>query len=323
MRSSSTRLILAQIAAIAVIVIGLLVWPALFPQEFYLHIAILVLLSIIGSVALHLVMRTGRLSLGQAAFCGLGAYTSTFLVMKVHAPFVMGFLGAIVVPGLLALAIGPVVLRLRGVYFALITFALGEVMQLLLLDAQPLTGGADGIFGIPPPAVFLNSPVAYYYFALIVTAACIGFVYALLSSQVGRALDAIGETDNLAEAAGIAASRFRVFAFVVAASMLGIEGSLFAHYLGYISPQVFGFNASLLYVAANVVGGSTSLVGPIIGSAFLVPLPEFLRGFVQYQQILYGAVLLIVVTIAPRGLVGAITGKMRLCFSRRKDGGDE
>jgi branched-chain amino acid transport system permease protein len=281
----------------------LLLWPAVFPASFLLYIATLVLLYTIGAASLHLILRVGHLSLGHAAFMGLGGYTSALLTTRAGWPFVPAFLASALVPAAVALVVGPVVLRLRGVYFVLITFTLGEVVRLVFNDWQSLTGGADGIFRIPPPHPALADKRAYYYFALAMAALCVGVVARLLASQAGRYVDAIRESEPLAQSSGVPVLRFKVLVFVLACGLVGLQGSLLAHYIRFIAPGSFTFNESLNLLVMNVIGGMGSLRGPLIGAVFLTSLPEFLRGWVELQRVLYGIVLILVMLFVPGGLI--------------------
>jgi branched-chain amino acid transport system permease protein len=280
----------------------LLVWPIFVREAFFTYIATLVLLYAIGAASLHLVLRIGHLSLCHAAFMGLGGYASALLTTRAGWPFVLAFAASGLVPATVALIVGPIVLRLRGVYFVLITFTLGEVVRLVFNEWQSLTGGADGIFRIPPPHPFLADKRAYYYFTLVMAALCVGGVARLLASQTGRYADAIRESERLAQSSGVPVLQFKVLVFAIACGLVGLQGSLLAHFIHFIAPGSYTFNESLNLLVMNVIGGMGSLKGPLIGAAFLTSLPEFLRGWVELQRLLYGIVLILVMLFVPGGL---------------------
>lgn len=281
----------------------LVVWPIFVHEVFFTYIGTLVLLYTIGATSLHLVLRTGHLSLCHAAFMGLGGYTSALLTTRLGWPFAPAFLASGLVPAAVALVVGPIVLRLRGVYFVLITFTLGEVVRLFLNEWKSLTGGADGIFRIPPPSPFLVDKRAFYYFALAMAAVCVGVVARILSSQTGRYIDSIRESERLAQSSGVPILRFKVMIFVIACGLVGLQGSLLAHYITFVAPGSYTFNESLNLLVMNVIGGMGGLAGPLIGAAFLTALPEFLRGWVELQRVLYGVVLMLVMLFVPGGLI--------------------
>jgi branched-chain amino acid transport system permease protein len=282
----------------------MLLWPAIAREQFLIHVGTMVCFAAIGAASLHLIIRTGHVSLGHAAFLGIGAYSCVYLVMRLGVPFPLAWLGGGLAAGAVALAIGPVILRLTGKYFVLVTFLLGEIMRMVYVDWQPVTGGANGIPDIPPPAPLFANVVAYYYLALAAAALALGFCARLLASETGRAIDSIREGERLAECAGVPVIRTKVMVFVIACTMVGLEGGLLAHYVKYISPSNFSIIESLNFVIMNVIGGMGTLVGPVLGAAFLVVLPELLRGYVELQQILFGAVLIVVMAFLPSGLAG-------------------
>ena len=281
----------------------LVVWPIFVREVFFTYIGTLVLLYTIGATSLHLVLRTGHLSLCHAAFMGLGGYTSALLTTSLGWPFALAFVASALVPAAVALVVGPIVLRLRGVYFVLITFTLGEVVRLVLNEWKSLTGGADGIFRIPPPSQILVDKRAYYYFALVMATMCVGIVARILSSQTGRYIDSIRESERLAQSSGVPILRFKVMIFVIACGLVGLQGSLLAHFITFVAPGSYTFNESLNLLVMNVIGGMGALAGPLIGAAFLTALPEFLRGWVELQRVLYGVVLMLVMLFVPGGLI--------------------
>jgi branched-chain amino acid transport system permease protein len=283
--------------------VALVVWPMFVHGVFFTYIGTLVLLYTIGAASLHLILRTGHLSLCHAAFMGLGGYASALLTTRLGWPFAPALLASAVVPAAVALVVGPILLRLRGVYFVLVTFTLGEVVRLVFTEWQSLTGGADGIFRIPPPFPFLADKRAYYYFALIMATVCVGIVARILSSQTGRYIDAIREAERLAQSSGVPVLRFKVMIFAIACGLVGVQGSLLAHFITFIAPSAYTFNESLNLLVMNVIGGMGGLTGPLIGAAFLTALPEFLRGWVELQRVLYGVVLMLVMLFVPGGLI--------------------
>ena len=281
----------------------LVAWPIFIHEVFFAYIATLMLLYTIGAASLHLVLRTGHLSLCHAAFMGLGGYTSALLTTRLGWPFALAFLASGLVPAAVALVVGPILLRLRGVYFVLITFTLGEIVRLVLNEWKSLTGGADGIFRIPPPSPLLVDKRAYYYFALAMAAICVGVIARILSSQTGRYIDAIRESERLAQSSGVPILRFKVMIFAIACGFVGFQGSLLAHFITFVAPGSYTFSESLNLLVMNVIGGMGGLAGPLIGAAFLTALPEFLRGWVELQRALYGVVLVLVMLFVPGGLI--------------------
>ncbi len=298
----------AKVVGSAIIAILLVVWPFAYPEQFYLNVAILILLSTILALALHLVMRVGYVSLAQAAFMGIGAYTSALLTTRGQMPFVVGFLCAGAFSAITGFILGRILFRLKGVYFVLVTFALGEVVRLCFIAWEGLFGGANGITGISKPALFgfvFNTHLKFYYLALAIAVASVWFMCRVFLTHPGRAYEAINEAQDLAESTGIDTTRYKVQAFTISCFFTGIAGCLSAHYLSYVSPSAFTFWQSVDLIIMNVLGGPNVLAGPIIGAILLVPLPEFFRAAVEYQRVLYGLTLILIVCFLPEGIVGA------------------
>jgi len=289
--------------------------PLLVKDAYHIHILIMTMFHIILALGLNFVMNTAQVPLCQAAFVGVGAYTSTLLVMRLNFSFWLSFPIAGVLTGVLGIIVGLPTLRIKGIYFAMATFALGEIIRLLFIGWVGLFGGANGITSIPPPdpipiplmgAIEFQTKVPYYYFTLLVLTVCIIIVYRLTHSRIGRASTAIRESDLLAQSTGIDIMGCKVFTFAVNSFFAGIVGAIYAHYFHFIGPQDFTFWQSVEYLVFIVMGGSGTLGGPIIGSIFLTFLPEFLRMAVEFQVVIYGLALILVLLFMPQGIMGLL-----------------
>lgn len=298
--SASTKTLCWALAAVF-----LLGWPWLTEDKFLHHIGVVVCLTAIAAASLHLIVRTGHVSLCHAAFMGLGAYGSVLTVMKLGLPFPIGLLAGVGCAAGLAAIIGPIVLRLTGKYFVLITFLFGEVVRMAIVENQELTGGSNGIFNVLPPAQFFVSNRAYYYLALAFAVVCIGFCARLLSSEFGRAMKSMKDSERLAECSGMPVIRFKVIVFVIACALAGLSGALMAHYGKVISPENYAGVISLNLVVMNVIGGMASLAGAMIGTVFMVLLPEILRDYKNFQYIIFGAILFSTMAFMPGGIMEA------------------
>jgi len=288
-------------AAIAAVV--LLGWPWLTDDKFLHHVGVLICITAIAASSLHLIIRTGHVSLGHAAFMAAGAYVSALTMMQLGQPWPVALLAGTGAAALLAAIVGPIVLRLTGKYFVLVTFLFGEMVRMALVVTPALTGGANGIFEVPPPYAFLLSSRAYYYLALAFAVFAVGLCARLLTCEYGRAIDAIREGERLAECSGVPVIRVKVTVFVIACALAGLAGSLQAHFIRYVGPESYSVVQSLNLVVMNVIGGMTSLVGALIGTVFMVTLPELLRGYVNLQQILFGFILFATMAFLPGGII--------------------
>lgn len=293
----------ARPAALALLLLVLVGLPLAIDDKFILSVMTTVCITAIAAASLHLIIRTGHVSLGHAAFIGAGAYTSVIATMSFGWPFPLAMLAAFVTPALLALLIGPLVLRLTGKYFVLVTFLFGEILRMVFVEWKGVTGGANGIFGVPPPAPVFLDATAYYYLALGVAVAAIGFVARLLSSEVGRIIDSIRESERLAVGSGVPVLRFKVMIFTIGCGLAGVAGALQGHFIRYVDPTSFSTIQSLDLVVMNVVGGMHALAGPLVGTLFLIVTPEFLRGYVELQRVLFGVILIVVMAFFPGGLL--------------------
>ena len=238
-------------------------------------------------------------------------------VRRLGLPFPVGLLVGTAGAALLAAIVGPILLRLTGKYFVLVTFLFGEVVRMAIVENAWLTGGSNGIFDVPPPWPFLLSNRAYYYLALIFAAFGVGLVARILTSEYGRAIDAIREGERLAECSGVPVLRVKITVFVIACALAGMQGALLAHYIRYVGPESFSVVQSLNLVVMNVIGGMTSLAGALIGTVFMVTLPELLRGYVNLQQIMFGFILFATMAFLPGGLIELGRRARKLLRERR------
>ncbi len=292
-------------------VLALAALPLAPGHAFYLHLGILVALNVVFTLSLGIVSRVGQLSLAHGAFVGVGAYAAVLAVVQGGLPFSAGVLVAAAVAALLAAGLGWTIMRLRGVYFVLVTFAFGELVRLLLLDFPSISGGANGITGIPPArllGVTFDTKPRFYALAVAAALGVYLFTRALLRSPVGRAFGAVSENLALAEGSGTPTRNVQILAFAIGSGIAGGGGALLAHYVGYISPETFNFQFAVNLIVMLVVGGRGSLLGPVLGAALLTPMPELLRATLELQHILYGAALILVLRFLPAGLGGIVDG---------------
>lgn len=293
--------------ALTFAIVGLATIPFITGSVFHFHIAIMICLAAMAASGLGVIAWVGQLSLCHGAFVGVGAYLSAHLVAGMGLPFVVSAPLAGLAAAAVAWGIGAPLLRLRGVYFVLITFALNELFRLLMLEFPNISGGSSGLAGLPGIAIgpfALSSRPQIYIFTLVCLAGVIGLLYLIRRGPLGRNFGAVEENLALAEATGLPTARTQVQAFAIGSGIAGFTGAIMGHYIGFISPETFGFQLSVSYIVMIVVGGRLHLLGPLLGAMILVPLPEFLRGMVHYQHIIYGAILILMLRFLPNGIVG-------------------
>src|SRR5437667_3483341 len=270
-----------------------------------------ILAGIFGVLAMSLNLLlgyTGQLSLGHAAFFGIGAYTSALLTLKLDWSFWPALAAAVAVAGAAGFVIGRLALKLRGAYFVLVTISFAGVISLVSVNWIELTNGPLGLPGVPAPELgpwSLRTKSAYYYLVLAAVALCYAVCRRLVNSRIGRAFVALRENEPLAESVGVEVTHYLVVAAVVSAAMAGLGGSLYAHYTRFVSPEVFLFTYTVTMVIMVVAGGKGTLAGPLVGAVLFTVLPEALRAVAswQWQMLAYGVLLVALVFFLPRGIV--------------------
>jgi branched-chain amino acid transport system permease protein len=246
------------------------------------------------ALSLYVLLAIGQLSLGQAAFMGIGAYASALLTTRLLLPFPLVLLAAIVLPSVAAVLIGRPTSRLSGVYLALATIGFGEVLRIFYVNAE-ITGGALGLSGIPERAGFF-----WIYGTL--AAALAGFTL-IARTRIGRAMEAMREDETAAAVMGVDLPRYKLGALVVSAALAGLAGAFNAHSSSFIAPGEFGFDAAVTILSYALLGGIGSPFGPVLGAVILTLLPELLRPLHDFRLAINGLIIVLAVLFMPRGLL--------------------
>jgi branched-chain amino acid transport system permease protein len=316
----------------SVLIVGFLASIPLWVTSFYfLHILITTGIFIIAAMSLNLLLGfTGQLSLGHVAFFGIGAYASALLSLgfTVHFTddFVLGvgpkpvwlaMLFGTSVAGLCGFALGKIAFKVRGAYFVIVSISFAEVVHLVAVNWVELTQGPMALNNIPSlklgvPGLFelsfLRKP-AYFYLVLAMAIACYVIIRRLVNSHAGRAMIALRENEPLAMSVGVDVTRYLVVATIVSAAMAGAAGALYAHYIRIVDPDIFLFIYTVTMVIMVVTGGKGTLAGPIVGGIVFGLLPELLRALAiapEMQWIVFGAAMIFMVFLLPRGIVPAL-----------------
>lgn len=265
-----------------------------------------------------LVGLTGQISLGHVGFFAIGAYTAALLVTRLGVGFWVGLPLAGLAAAGVGLVLGLPALKVRGHYLALVTLAFGEIVQEIIIQWKEVTNGIDGVH-VPPPSLFgmaLAKDRGLYYLILGATALLAWGARNLTTSATGRAFKAISSAELAAQAMGVSLAGHRLLAFVVSAFYAGVAGAFYGPLLGFISGEYFGLFQSVMYLMMIVIGGLGSVAGAIIGAGVFTLLPELLRRFEDFQELVYGVLLLSFIVFVPRGLAG-IPGRLREAGPRR------
>ncbi|WP_342731346.1 branched-chain amino acid ABC transporter permease [Bradyrhizobium sp. B117] len=328
-------------AAVTILAVAALASVPLWLRDPYLLNALITTgIFVIGAMSLNLLLGfTGQLSLGHIAFFGIGAYVSALTslgfdvslpgdVRLVHAPWppIAGFLLAILVAGLCGYFVGLLSFRVRGAYFVIVTISFAEVVRLVALNWVELTQGPLALTNSPSIALplpwigelTLRTKMQNYYLVLVVALVAYLLIARLVHSHFGRAMRGLMENETLAVSVGIDVTRTLTLAAVISAAIAGAAGSLYAHYIRIIDPEVFAFINTVTMVIMVISGGKGSLAGPVVGGLIFGLLPVALRPVMapEAQWIAYGGVLIAILFVLPRGIVPSLAQR----FIRRRSG---
>ncbi|HEX9206298.1 MAG TPA: branched-chain amino acid ABC transporter permease [Candidatus Deferrimicrobiaceae bacterium] len=292
-------------------------------NPYHLQVASFVLINVLLGVSIYVTLSTGQLSLGNAGFMSIGAYTAALLATNFQVPIPLGIAAGGLLAGAAGVLVGIPSLRLSGVYLAIATLGFGEVVRAVAINWESLTGGAVGIAGIPqmgrvilarsrdlglsPESLGMrpNQFISLLVFLILLAASTlvVAFFLRLARSRVGRAYAAIRLDERAAESAGIPVTYYKVLAFSQGAMVSGLAGALFAHSTSFISPADFTYHRAVEILIFAVFGGSGHILGPVFGAALLTTLPEALRTVSHYRYILYGVLVVLMMIFRPQGIV--------------------
>ena len=250
--------------------------------------------NVLLALSIYLTLSCGMLTVANAAFMGLGAYTAASLTLKSGMALWPALVGGVFLPVIIALAIGRPTLRLSGVYLAMATLAFGEVVRIIILNSKEMTGGALGLNAIPQLTEWYDVAAAFGI-ALYV-------LLRLAQSRIGRTMLAIAQDETATELMGLNVRAYKLFAFVAGAGLAGLAGGLNAHFTFFISPNEYGFDRGVEILAMGVLGGTGSPWGAVVGGVLITLLPEVLRGLGDYRPLINGVILIVIILYSPKGL---------------------
>lgn len=325
---------------LALIVIAfLIVLPFLMPNDYLMRVVIIITLYIGFGFGLNLLLgEMGLMSLGQAGFVGVGAYTAAIMLTKFGWNFIPAIIAGAILSGIVGAVIGLPTLRLHGSYLAIVTIGFGEIMRTVFLNWKGVTGGALGIKNIPRPVLFgmeLNFKNKGFYFAVLITVALIGLMcHFLHKSKYGRVFATIKQDELAATMMGIETTRYKVMGFIISAAITGMLGGYYAMMQRYIDSNSFVADMSVMIVGCLVVGGAATLRGPVLGAILMVTVPEIFRSLQTYRFVFYGFILILMMLVRPAGLLGwdstlpyklpkgTLEHKEKILAQKHKEGGD-
>jgi branched-chain amino acid transport system permease protein len=305
----------------------LAVLPLLLTNDYYLNVLIFIGIHSIIAIGLDLLLGyTGQISLGHAAFFGLGAYITGVLSAKASWPPIAGLVAALVGVGVLAYIIGIPTLKLHGHYLAMATLGFGIIVQIFFKELDFWTGGPSGLVGIEDMTIFgfeFDSDLKYYYLVCLSLLITLLLSINVVRSRVGRALRAVHGSEVASSVLGVNVARYKVGIFVLSALFAAFAGWLYSHYMTFVSPSSFGFMFSIKLVTMVVIGSLGSIWGAIFGAALLTSMPEFLYVFENYETTVFGFILVTVMIFMPKGLLRGIEDAILSGFRTLRERGVE
>ncbi len=304
--SRNSKILIGVGACVALVLLGGL--PFFVANTYVLHIVISIGLYSVLALSLNLITGfAGQLSFCHIAFYGIGAYTGTLLMMKLHVSFWIATLAGALMAAFFGLLLGLPTLRLRGDYLAIVTLGFGEIMRLVFVNEAWLTRGPLGLPGVPAPSIFgykFTGRIPYYYLILVISLVVYFLVKRITVSGIGLSMLSVRFDEIAAESVGIRPVKFKLMAFILSAAIAGGVGTFYASYISFVSPDTFLYTDSVTVLAMVILGGLGSLPGAVIGATVLSVIPEVLRAINEYRLVLYGLLMILMMIFRPQGFWG-------------------
>lgn len=300
---------------VGLFLVAMLLVPVLFGTGYYINMMIFIAILALPAMGLSLLSGlSGQLAISHGAFFAIGAYGSAILSTRVGMNPVLSTMLAQILVVAIAAGIGAVVLRLRSHYLAIATLSFAIIVELVIEEWRGLTGGMQGMLGIPPLGLFgreASSDVEFYYIYWPVTALMLWFALNLSTSRIGRVLRAIREGEPIVGSLGIHAAEYKTGIYVVSSVFAGIGGALYAHFVGFVTPATGSIMFAIEIIMVLALGGFDRLWGALVGVALITLLNEYALGFADYKKIILGVTLIAVMLVFPRGLLPGLVDLVR------------
>lgn len=300
-----------RIALFVLLLIVVATLPLYVKNQYIVRVATLCVMYSAFALSLNLITGfMGQVSLGHAAFMGIGAYTSAILSARFEWSFVPTMLCAVLIAAVFGILLGIPALKLSGSYLAIVTLGFCEVIRLVELNWMSLTRGPMGMTGIKKPLVLgwqVKSNGDYYWLSLILMLIVIFFVINISNSHVGRAIMSVREDEVAAGAMGVNIRYYKVMTFTISAALCGMMGAFYAHYMRFIDPSAFNFEQSTSILSMVILGGLGGVPGSILGAVILSVLPEALRDLAALRMLIYGLIIAVMMIFRPQGILGRTT----------------
>jgi len=295
----------------AIVGVIIILFPILDKNSYHLYLLDRALIhSILATGLVFLTGFAGQISLGQAGFYALGAYSTAYFTTKLGLPLILGIILGIAISVVAGFLLSIPSFKLKAFFLSLVTIAFGQIVWMLIINLKQITGGPYGFFGVPSYSLngkMLDFSQVFYILAFLL-AFVLFIMYRIKHSHIGRAMLAMSNDEIATETCGISTKRLKIMSFGFSAGLAGLAGALYAHLAGFLSPEPFTFFESSNFVAMSVVGGLRHMAGGVIGGIGLTILPEFLRfgGWENYYLIVTSIIVIIMILFMPKGLGPAL-----------------
>lgn len=326
MTASRARSVFLGSLPVLALVVGVVAFPLVFRNHYVQSVgATIGLYSLVALGLCLLIGYAGQVSLGHAAFFGLGAYSSAILTTRFHWDPWLALLAGVLLTGTVAWAVGRPTLRLHGHHLAMATLGFGIIMQIVFIEGDELTGGFGGITSIPPLHVgglSITGDLRNFYAIWAVVVLCVMASRCLVDSRVGRALRAIHDSETAAAACGVDVATYKVQVFVLSAVFASVAGSLYAHYITFVSPDPFSLAFSIQMLVIVIVGGSRNVWGALLGAALMTALAQQIEktdAIKDLSDVAYGLMLVLFIVFMPAGLAGVLSKGLVRVRTQRAD----
>lgn len=298
-----------KIILLAVLFVALAIFPQVYPKSYVMGIMCRIFMYTILAGSLNVINGySGQFNIGHAGFYCVGAYVEAILATKLGMSFWLALPLAGIFAALIGLLVSLPTLRLRGIYLAIVTLGSSEIIRLIALNWESVTGGPNGIKSVPSPLFFgtkISSSIDYYYIFFALAIIFLFITNRVVKSRVGRAWISIREDEMAARSLGVETSRYKAMNFMYGAFWAGIAGAAFAPYFKFIASDMFSLDEGFNILSMVIIGGQGTLVGPIVGSTIVNFLTEFLRPVSEYRMVVYALLIIIMMWVRPQGIVGA------------------
>lgn len=278
-------------------------------STYIIRILTMIFLYSILALSLNLLTGyTGLVSIGHSAFAAIGGYTSSLLSLYLGLPWIITAICGMIVAGVAGLLVAAPTSRLKGSYLTIATLGFGEIVKMIALNWQSVTGGPLGVNRIERPVFFgitlSNFNGGFFYLIVFLTFLVTLVIYRIINSKMGRAFMAIRDDSLVATLMGVNVSLYKMKCFIISASIAGLAGAFYVHFIRFLDPNTFNFDVSIIIISIVILGGSGSIPGMFLGSILLISFPEILRFASEYRFIIYGLILVLMMRFRPSGLLG-------------------